>query len=508
MGLKRLNDELFQKIAGLPVCLVEYSKAYLDELCNRYDILPNIEWAVVPDYQKPGTQKAYKDHIVNMIGMSDISGLPENVIYLIISDYYEEAYEKIKDTCRKDIYFFANKETEYDLFYRAKYKDEPLKDLIVFRSGPHVSAYVKGMDFSDNARALFEYMLREGYLDRYEIVWLVMNPAEYAGRYKDESRIRFLPFAGSVSEDQAVRDEYYEALCLAKYIFCTDAYGFARHARPDQIRVQLWHGCGIKTRVNFVPCEKRYEYMTVISKMYAKLHEDSFGLRHDQVLVTGIAKEDWLFHPLKDWKERFHIPDAARYIFWLPTFRMTAVAGLEMVNGKMSNQDTGLPVVDTQEKVNRLNQVLKERNVVMILKLHPFQSRAAIEIAKLSNLILLENEDLLREDVQLNQLLGHADALVSDYSSAAVDYALLDRPIAFTLDDKEEYQKGRAFHWENMRDYLPGMEIFTLEDLEYFVEEVAGGKDPALEKRQEITAKMHDFHDDRSCRRIVEAVGV
>ena len=32
--------------------------------------------------------------------------------------------------------------------------------MILFRSGPHASAYIKGMDFSDNARALFEYMIQ------------------------------------------------------------------------------------------------------------------------------------------------------------------------------------------------------------------------------------------------------------------------------------------------------------------------------------------------------------
>ena len=93
--------------------------------------------------------------------------------------------------------------------------------------------------------------------------------------------------------------------------------------------MQLWHGCGFKTRVNFVRCEKRYEYTTVISELYAKIHQDIYGLREDQILVTGYAKEDWLFHPVKEVWEALPIPRAEKYIFWLPTFRM-AKNGLSM----------------------------------------------------------------------------------------------------------------------------------------------------------------------------------
>lgn len=219
-------------------------------------------------------------------------------VLLITSDYYREAYGKLCEnsvlTGKTDtIYYFANRETEYELAYREKYKDAELENMILFRSGPHASAYVKGMDFADNARALFEYMVAEGYAAKYRLVWLVKDPNEYMA-WQNDQNIEFLSFDWSASEIEEERDRYYRALCLAKYLFFTDAYGFARNCRKDQIRVQLWHGCGFKTRVNFVRCEKRYEYTTVISDVYSKIHQDIYGLREDQVLVTGYAKQDWL----------------------------------------------------------------------------------------------------------------------------------------------------------------------------------------------------------------------
>ena len=84
-----------------------------------------------------------------------------------------------KDEAVERVYFFANRETEYELAYRARYGMWPLEDIIVFRSGPHAGGYVKGMDFSDNARALFEYMLSAGLNGKYKLVWVVRNPEEF-----------------------------------------------------------------------------------------------------------------------------------------------------------------------------------------------------------------------------------------------------------------------------------------------------------------------------------------
>lgn len=183
----------------------------------------------------------------------------------------------------------------------------------------------------------------------------------------------------------------------------TDAYGFERNCRSDQIRVQLWHGCGFKTRVNFVRCEERYEYTTVISDLYSDIYADIYGLRKDQILVTGYAKQDWLFHLNEEDIRKLRIPDADKYIFWL---------------------------------------------------------------------------------------------------------LLLDRPIAFMLEDLEEYGQSRGFVFDNIRDWLPGKEIFLFENIYAFVEEIANGRDTTMDKGWAIRNKMHKYCDDKNCQRILEALGI
>lgn len=362
------------------------------------------------------------------------------------------------------------------------------------------------MDFADNARALFEYALKADINHTYELVWLVKDPAEFR-RYETVENVSFLSFDWSVSEDQAERDAYYRVLCLAKYLFFTDAYGFARNCRKDQIRVQLWHGCGFKTRVNFVRCEKRYEYTTVISDLYADIHADIYGLRRDQVLVTGYAKEDWLFHSDVADKQRLCLPQAEQYIFWLPTFRSTEQK-LAQLNEYELESETGLPIVNTLDKLKRLDDILRQNDIALIVKLHPFQNRDGINCGKCSHIQLLENADLAEQDIPINRLLGMADALISDYSSAAVDYMLLDRPIAFMLEDVEEYKQSRGFVFDNIREWLPGKEIFTFEDVCTFVEEIANRCDITSEKRRALRKRMHKYCDDRSCQRILEVFNI
>ncbi len=511
MALKKLTKENIGELAGKQICLFEKSVSYLGELCERYPVLDKVSFVVDTNGRNIGRfvfqHKSLEVFDLQYLQQVDV----RQTVIVITSDYYREAYEKIKTVLAEraedaDIYYFANRETEYEEVYRAYYEDYSLQNMIVFRSGPHASSYVKGMDFADNARALYEYALRIGLNRRYELVWLVKNPAEFA-QYKEIENVSFLSYDWSVSEKKAERDVYYRALCLAKYLFFTDAYGFARNCRKDQTRVQLWHGCGFKTRVNFVRCEERYEYTTVISDLYADIHADIYGLRRNQVLVTGYAKEDWLFHPEKADMRKLRIPKAKQYLFWLPTFRSTE-RKLAQLNEYELASETGLPIVNTREKMKRLNEILREKDMILLVKLHPFQNRETVHCEDCSHIILLENEDLFQYDIPINRLLGWADALISDYSSAAVDYMLLDRPIAFMLEDVEEYEQSRGFVFDNIRDWLPGREIFTFEDVCAFVEETANHYDATAEKRQRLTGRMHNYHDDQSCRRILEALGI
>lgn len=508
--LIRITKENINKISSGTIYLLSFSDNYVNDMIDEFgrNVVERINCYI--DFSHKGTDKDLNGKIINCIDIDNVTLLSQDADYIIVDDYYWEIYEKYvqKLGIDKDIYFFANKETSYDLDYRQRYENVPLKNIILFRSGPHASAYIKGTDFSDNARAVFEYMLSVGLNEKYELVWLVKNPDEFKHIEDNYPGARFLSFDWSVSDVPQNRDAYYEALCLSKYIFFTDAYGFCRNARKDQIRIQLWHGCGFKTRVNFVRCEDRYEYMPVISPVYAEIHKKIYGLRDDQILITGYPKEDTIFHPRRDWKELLGIKEARKYIFWLPTFRKTDVNNLAEVDMYQLSGETGLPIAKNINDLSKLDEYLRAQDMFLVLKLHPFQDRSLINIPDCSNIVFIDNESLVNNDIQINEILGFADALISDYSSVAVDYLLLDRPIAFLIDDIQEYENKRGFVFEPIREWLPGVEIKTFSELYDFIVEISKDIDSSMEKRRSISKQMHSFKDDQSCKRLIEALGI
>ncbi len=397
----------------------------------------------------------------------------------------------------------------YEEEYREKYKETPLKDIIIFRSGPMPVSYIKGMDFDDNARALFEYALKAGINRKYKLVWIVKDPLEWGGKFADYENLLFLSWEDADSDDMEKRDRFFYHLCLAKYLFMTDSYGFALGCRKDQIRVMLWHGCGFKDRLGHSRNEEHYEYMTVTGEEYANTYARIFGLRADQMLVTGYPRTDYIFHPDNEWQSKLNVKQASKYIFWLPTFRNTDKPGLEKHNHTAPKGETGLPVVASMKELEKLNALLTDNDAVMIVKLHPMQDRKRIcDMADFANIQLLEKEEMLKNDIQINQILGYADALISDYSSVAVDYLVMNRPIGFTLDDVESYGSERGFFWPDVKPHLPGSQIYDFDEMYEYVKNVLDGSDPGQQKRRELSESMQKYNDDQNSKRVFKALKI
>jgi CDP-glycerol glycerophosphotransferase (TagB/SpsB family) len=305
--------------------------------------------------------------------------------------------------------------------------------------------------------------------------------------------------------------KYWFYILNAKIFFLTDASFWLRYCREGQVRVNLWHGCGFKDRKNNkvgLPLRDNFEYMTVISPLYADIHAKEYGLNKEQLLVTGLAKQDLLFRPPeKGLDELLNLKKAAKYIFWLPTFRVAA-EGLEKLNEYQLQSELGLPVILNERQMDGMDKLLQELNTFLVIKLHPIQNNSSVTHKKYENIAVIDNVDISKTHLQINTLLSKADALISDYSSAAVDYMLLDRPIAFTLDDAERYQKSRGFVFENIHDWLPGKEIYTYDEFIGFIKVSAGNIDSTAEKRRALLDKMHTYHDGNSCKRILDILNI
>ena len=118
-----------------------------------------------------------------------------------------------------------------------------------------------------------------------------------------------------------------------------------------------------------------------------------------------------------------------------------------------------------------------------------------------------DNQVLRKEDVNLYELLAKTDALLTDYSSVAIDYLLLDRPMGFILTDFDEYEKARSWCYDNVKDYMPGHHIYKKEDLNQFISDVAEGKDPYRDARAKVRPELQT-ESESYCKDILDHFGI
>jgi CDP-glycerol glycerophosphotransferase (TagB/SpsB family) len=108
--------------------------------------------------------------------------------------------------------------------------------------------------------------------------------------------------------------------------------------------------------------------------------------------------------------------------------------------------------------------------------------------------------------VHAYKLMTQMDAMISDYSSIVFDYMLLDRPIAWALEDVEHYKI--EFLMENPLDFMPGEKIYNLSDLFAFLEHVSNGVDLFKAERNIVSNKYNAPRQGRGCENIVRILGL
>lgn len=107
-----------------------------------------------------------------------------------------------------------------------------------------------------------------------------------------------------------------------------------------------------------------------------------------------------------------------------------------------------------------------------------------------------------RLDSNVYDLMKLSDALITDYSSIAFDYMLLNRPIGYAIDDMEQYTIG--FSVPNPLDYMTGMKMKTSAELREFIASVAAGRDDYRAEREKLRDRIHTYQDGKNSKRLLK----
>lgn len=355
-------------------------------------------------------------------------------------------------------------------------------------------------DLSDNAYVLYDYMRQNGYLNRYRVVWLV-DDLESAERNK-------FPNTEFVKKNPTYPNRYRaQVLATCKwFIFDHNNVLATSTKRKGQILFNIWHGVGYKAIKGDGHKDKEigFDYFDSLSDDISLDFLSKF-LRCDKSrgVVLGYPRLDYFFRDNqagRDFVDKLKINNG-KVILWMPTFRQSTTKSL---SEDYDFSETGLPILYTKSDLDAFDAFLKSKNITVVLKVHHLQAKLPVFKEKFSNLVFVNDEQLKSSGVQLYQFISATSALITDYSSIAIDYMLLNRPIVYTLDDFDEYGKSRGFYTENVKDYMPGYHVYDYDELIDAITEINTGEDVYELERNNICSRYHTYKDGNSSQRILD----
>lgn len=281
----------------------------------------------------------------------------------------------------------------------------------------------EGEKYADNAKYLFEYVSRN--CPEIKCIWQTKQQAIFDQLKTNGYMVQLIG-----TEEAAITQK---KAGVAIYTNGLDDFGDSPLIYGAKI-IAVWHGVGFKKiyraqipksnklklffsnlKWDFFSWVKR-DLTIVTSEYHKKQCIEGFHLKkRDKFYLAGQARNDILSKELdiktillnEDLRNRLK---GKKIVLYMPTFR--------------ENNDILLQQIEKLYQSEEFKRVLAKNNAVFLGKLH-YLCRGNIQSNEYA---ILLNDD---EVIDTQKLLKIADILITDYSSCAIDYALLRRPILF-----------------------------------------------------------------------------
>ncbi len=292
----------------------------------------------------------------------------------------------------------------------------------------------------------------------------------------------------------------------ARYVFFTHGLYLSPRPPASQICVNVWHGMPLKRighMIGRVPPHATRVIAT--SPFFGRYVAKAFGKAEDEILVTGIPRNDVMVRAARrsvEIKRAMSLgkgDELPRLIFWLPTFRQ-GVRGIIRTDGLSHDSIFGMDDMD----ITVFAELLEKHDCVCVAKPHPMAAKYNDRIDS-PRIRIWSDADLAKHGLSLYEVVGAADLLITDASSVYVDYLLLNRPVVIAFPDLEAYKATRGFSLDPVEKYLAGPIAHSFEQLCHAIEQCLVS-DAYQARREELTALFHAERDDQATARLMEAV--
>ncbi len=286
-------------------------------------------------------------------------------------------------------------------------------------------------------------------------------------------------------------------IMTAKVIFCDNYYAFIGGLvkGPSTKIVQLWHANGAikkfgwqdptteersaSDKRRFQAVYDKFDDYIVSSESMGRVFSNSYATDMDRMKMLGYPRSDQFFD--KDWvtstrKRIFRsAPELAnkRVILYAPTYRDDKAFSLPKGTAKALSSDP---------------------NAIVIIKLHPVLRDREGEVRKVRS-----KQIRFLHEFSTNELLTVCDTLVTDYSSVAFDFSLLDnaKSVIFYMFDLKKYKLDPGIQ-DDFLDWLPSNPVLSVNELR---EEISAAKPTNFD---EFNRRWNTYNDGHASDRVID----
>jgi CDP-glycerol glycerophosphotransferase (TagB/SpsB family) len=260
----------------------------------------------------------------------------------------------------------------------------------------------------------------------------------------------------------------------------------------NRLIVNLWHGIALKTigtqTKNFsITGTDPFGAIICSSISDKKVMLDSFAYStHDNTWVTGLPRNDLLNIPPEQlWPEvRQELElivkrkKGKKLILFAPTFR----ANWENWENKVGYYQF------SKTEIKKLKELSNKYHYVIGIRTHLREERAILKAFSGIDVLIFNDIN------ETSMVLRETDILISDYSSIAIDFLLLKRPVFSFAYDYDNYKEGRGFIY-NLSHTFPTALCHNFDKLIHDIENAIQEPNAIIQNNQYQEA-LDIFHDN------------
>lgn len=303
----------------------------------------------------------------------------------------------------------------------------------------------------------------------------------------------------------------------SKYVVCTHCNFLLDIFNSDKhIYLHFNHGMPIKkvglTRNVYDQDLKRQckllgekANLFVTSDIFKLITIACYKANYNNVHITGTPRNDLIASTVNDdkLKKYFEFDKYAKTILYMPTWKNNSEGTDAQVNMSYNNI---FYLNDFDEK--DFIKTIEENNILFIMKPHPisenFYKQNCNVLPKSQNFKIVYNDYFYSNQIEHYELFKFIDLMISDYSSAPLDYLILNRPVAYLNNLADDYNKTRGIILEdNYEILMPGIKILTYNNLKSQLIDILNG-DSYKEEREKLLPIIHKYRDFNTCERIYQ----